>query len=304
MTDWWTVAYPGGPMVRVKGFPRVLYPPDAAAHGYPPSKDGPDVEAYKRTVSRLGRWPWQQFNRKYSDDFAHGTSGNVGQTGMAGFQRQMHIDDTGYIGTSTFNALRSARIPASLPHAGEPGMDATAVTLINQAYDLFKGHEPPPPPAESIRHAALMRAVTQIGTVEHGDNMQPYGEWYGMNGVPWCAIFATWCYEHGAADLGKDSPSFKAGSYYSYVPYIVGDARNGRNGLKTTDSPIPGDLVCYDWNWDGTHDHVGIFEAWHGADFSTVEGNTSAADYSNGGMVLRCTRNKSQQGTVFVRVAE
>ena len=36
----------------------------------------PDVVAYKRTVSRAGRWPWQPFDDSYSNAFAHGTSGD------------------------------------------------------------------------------------------------------------------------------------------------------------------------------------------------------------------------------------
>ena len=55
MNEWWESGYPGGPMVKVAGFPRPLYPPDAARYGKRPSIDGPDVEAYKRTVSRAGR---------------------------------------------------------------------------------------------------------------------------------------------------------------------------------------------------------------------------------------------------------
>ena len=152
---------------------------------------------------------------------------------------------------------------------------------------------------------ALQTAITQIGTAENppGSNLQKYGQWYGMNGVPWCAIFTSWCFEQS----GNGSPSFKAGGYYSYVPYIVSDARNALNGLKTTDTPIPGDLVCYDWDFDGTYDHVGIYEAPVSGSpglFRAVEGNTSGADNSNGGQVMRRERSRSGQGTVFVRVSE
>lgn len=301
-TSWWQLPYPGAPMVQVKGFPRPLYPPNAGS--YPSSVPGPDVQAYKRVVSRAGRWPWSaNFNQNYTTEFARGRSGNVGETGVAGVQRQQHLDATGYIGKSTFNTLRSIVIPKGLPNAGQMAMDQAAVKLVNQAYDLYGGHEPPPPPAQTKRQLALAQAITQIGTVEDppGSNNQPYGLWYGMNGVPWCAIFVSWCFESVVG-----SPSFKAGSYYSYVPYIVSDARLKLNGLQTTDSPIPGDLACYDWNWDGTYDHTGIFEAWTsaGSTFSAIEGNTSASDFSNGGQVLRCSRSVSSQGTVFVNVAE
>src|SRR3954466_8690921 len=121
MTEWYEVAYKGGPLVAVHGFPRPLYPPDANQHGKKPSSDGADVEAYKRTVSRAGRWPWQEFDDSYSNGFAHGgPGGNVGDSGVAGVQRQGDLDDTGWLGEATFNLLRSIRIPAGLPHASEP----------------------------------------------------------------------------------------------------------------------------------------------------------------------------------------
>jgi hypothetical protein len=298
MTEWWEKGYPGAEMVKVKGFPRPLYPPDAAKYGHPHSADGPDVEAYKITVSRAGRWRWQSFDRDYSDPFAHGKSGMVPETGVAGVQRQQHIDDTGWIGKTTFNCLRSIVIPEPLPHAGEMAMNSYAVSLVNEAWDRFGGHEPPPPDVRTHRQKALTAATKEIGYVEGNNNANKYGEWYGMNHQPWCAMFCTWAYE----TVG-DSGSFERGQRYAYVPYIVGDARAGRYGLTTTDAPIPGDLVCYDWNWDGEHDHVGLFDSWASSGFYAVEGNTSSADYSNGGMVMKVQRWTSGQGTVFVRVA-
>ena len=302
MTLWYEHAYAGGPMVKVAGFPRPLYPPDASAHGHDPSQDGPDVVAYKRTVSRAGRWPWQTFDDAYSNAFAHGSSGNVADTGVAGVQRQQDLDDTGWIGQKTFNTLRSIRVPTG-PHEGEMAMDAYSVDLINEAFERYGGHEPPPEPTSSLRQRSLAKAQTQLGIKESpaNSNQCKYTAWYGMVG-PWCAMFCTWCYE-----TTGDSPSFAQGNYYAYVPYIVGDARAGRRGLSTTDSPIPGDLVCYDWQWNGEYDHVGIFESWQsgsGSTFTAIEGNTSLDNNSNGGEVMRRTRRVPDQATVFVRVAE
>jgi hypothetical protein len=260
--------------------------------------------AYKRTVSRLGRWPWQTFDEGYWDDFAHGKAPKeIGTSGVAGFQYQQHIDATGWLGQKTFDALCYAVVPRDLPNGGEQAMDKTAVDLINEAWDMFQGHEKPPVPANTLRQEALKRAIAQIGTAEspRGSNKQKYGEWYGYNGVPWCAIFCTWCYETGA----RNSPAFVRGSRWAYVPYIVADARARRNGVQTTDDPIPGDLICYDWERNGEYDHVGLFEKWVGSGgFSAIEGNTSTASNSNGGQVMRRTRYKSGQGTVFVRVVE
>jgi len=303
-TDWWEKPYPGGKMVAVRGFPRPLYPPDAAP-GHKHSVDGPDVEAYKRTVSRAGRWKWQAFDQDFSNAFSHGKSGNVTDTGVAGIQRQQNMEpDTGWVGEKTFNTLRSIRIPEGLPHAGEMAMDARSVELVNAAWDMFKGKEPAPPPAQpaSAAQARLKKAVAELGTKESppNSNQCPYSQWYGMIG-PWCAMFCTWSDQTGA----KPTKSFARGSKYAYVPYIVQDARMGYNGLSITSEPKPGDLVCFDWDWNGEFDHIGLFEKWiDGDSFSAIEGNTSNSDNSNGGEVMRRTRHRYSQDTVFVRVKE
>jgi CHAP domain-containing protein len=308
MTDeWWEHGYAGGPMVKVKGFPRPLYPPDANKQGKKPSREGPDVEGYKRTVSRAGRWPWQEFDQAYSNGFAHGTSGNVVDTGVAGVQRQQHIDDTGWLGEKTFNTLRSIRVPEGKPNAGEMAMDSYAASLIDKAFDMFGGHEPSDGQG-SVRNAALTRAKSQIGVVESpaGSNNQKYGVWYGMNGVPWCAIFVSWDFVLGAQDIAKHTDTFAKGAAYSYVPYILADAAARRNGLSIITDPEPGDLVLYDWEGNGEYDHIGIFEKWTGgtSSFDAVEGNTSTSNNSNGGQVMRRSRSRGGQATTFVRVAE
>jgi hypothetical protein len=247
------------------------------------------------------------FDRSFSNGFSHGSGGNVGETGVAGVQRQQQIEDTGWVGTQTFDLFRSLLVPTG-PHKGERAMDANALNLISLAYALFQGIEPKPPSPSprTTRQKALQGAITHLGDHEtpRDSNRTKYGKWYGMDGQPWCAIFCTYCYEiHGGG-----SPSFERGSRYAYVPYIVADARNQRNGLTVTSNPVPGDLVCFDWNFDGTFDHVGLFENWvtgfASSTFSTIEGNTSNSNNSNGGEVMRRTRRVPDQGTVFVRVKE
>jgi hypothetical protein len=282
-------------------FPRPLYPPDAKP-GHTPSSDGPDVLAVKRALWRGGRWPGPAsgFDDSYSNAFSHGKpGGNVGDSGVEGFQRQMKIQATGWIGEQTANAIRSARIPDELPNSGEPLMDQTAVDLMEKAVKQFVD-------TADVRKAALDRARTQIGVKEspYGSNQTKYCDWYGMVG-PWCAMFATWCFELAAQGMGKDSPSFVRGTYYAYVPYIVSDARSGKRGLQTTGSAVPGDLVAYDWSGDGVYDHVGLFEKWTtGRAFQALEGNTAVGNDSNGGEVMRRQRDAAAQATVFVRVAE
>lgn len=96
--------------------------------------DNSDVTAYKRCVSRGGRWPWQAFDDTYSKNFANGKSGgNVGDSGVKGFQRQMGLDDDGVIGEKTFEAMRTAMVPEGLPHAGEALFDQTALNMLKDA---------------------------------------------------------------------------------------------------------------------------------------------------------------------------
>lgn len=48
-------------------------------------------------------------------------------------------------------------------------------------------------------------AINQIGHKEDppDSNKTMYGEWFGMNGVPWCAIFVSWVYAHANNPRGN-----------------------------------------------------------------------------------------------------
>lgn len=264
--------------------------------------------AYKRTICRLGRWGvWDpaSWDDGYWNDFAHGIANPKKRqtSGVSGVQWQQHIDATGWLGLNTFNALCYALVPndPAFPHAGEQAMDGKAVDLINQAFDEFQGHDEPPA-GKTLRQRALDRAIDQIGYKESppSTNNNKYGVWYGMNYQPWCAMFVSWAFENEG-----NSPGFAQGQRYSYVPYIVADAQNRRNGLSITQDPMPGDLVCYDWSYDTVFDHIGVFEKWTSlTGFQAIEGNTSTSSNSNGGEVMRRSRNTSAQKTVFVRVQE
>ena len=152
MSEWWERAYRGGPGLKLAGFPRPLHFPGQA--GYAASVDGPDVIAWKRFVSRLGRWPWQTFDDTYSSRFAQGSGPNVRDSGVAGVQRQQpELEETGAIGKAFYDFARHALIPEELPNGGEYGLDATAIELLEKAYARFGGSEPSSPAAGPLtRH--------------------------------------------------------------------------------------------------------------------------------------------------------
>lgn len=147
-------------------------------------------------------------------------------------------------------------------------------------------------PTTPLRQKALAWLSQHLGDKESPPNSNHIAwasEWYGVIG-PWCAMAVTRAY------VQVGSKTFKRGSHYAYVPYIVADARAGRNNLTITRSPQPGDLVCFDWERNGVADHIGLFEKWTRpqVEFTAVEGNTATGNDSNGGSVMRRTRNISQ----------
>jgi hypothetical protein len=131
---WYEQPYPKNPSPPSISLPRTLYPPKLDKGFF----TGDDVVAYKRAISRAGRWPWDPdgWDDGYADTFAFGSGGNVKDTGVKGFQRQSGIDQTGILGKHTFEALRTSLVPEGLSHAGEPLFDSVALNLL-------KGYKPP-----------------------------------------------------------------------------------------------------------------------------------------------------------------
>lgn len=140
-------------------------------------------------------------------------------------------------------------------------------------------------------------AIKEIGYKENplNSNKTKYGEWFGLNGVAWCAIFVSWCYSCiGKPIVGMGFKSGFAGCQ-SAVAYF-------KSKGKITTTPIAGDLVFYDWNADGRFDHVGLFEKkLNDVYFSAIEGNTSLGNNSNGGEVMRRQRSFNSH-TIFVHL--
>jgi CHAP domain len=128
-----------------------------------------------------------------------------------------------------------------------------------------------------------------------GTNRNPYGRWYGFDGVPWCAEFVSYCFGHAG-----DKKGLKTALAFQWEYWGRAHAR----GLSITSSPQPGDIVVYHWG----QGHTGIFKCWENQRLGTfwaVEGNTSSAgSQDNGGAVLVQPRNLHWAPTVFVRVGE
>jgi hypothetical protein len=130
-----------------------------------------------------------------------------------------------------------------------------------------------------------------------GSNKVVFSNWYGIIG-PWCAMFVTYCM------VSAGSKAFEKGNRWAYCPFILADAKAHRNGICIVEpkNMRAGDVVLFDWNLDGTPDHVGMTtSAMTGKTFTTIEGNTSGNNPSDGGMVARNTHDLTNVAA-FVRV--
>src|SRR5262252_560795 len=315
--DWNDAPPRGHPMEGKEPLPFPLYPPGAAPR-YTPSKKTPFAKAVKRAMAHIGAWPWDpnSWDEAWSDAAAYGVKDNPAKAGMKAVQAWSGtIDPTGNVGEKTYNFLRSVLIPQGRTHAGEPAWDSQCQALTQQALDAQQPPAPAPAPKPTIREQALQLAIKDIGVKESpaNSNMQKFGEQYGENGVAWCAIAATCWYLNAGSPVGASFQTVKQAGQndrHDFVPYVVSDARNARYGFSVTNTPMPGDVVAYNWGgpsnaseWD--FDHVGLFEAWvSGSAFTAIEGNTAYGNDSNGGEVMRRSRDVNGQGTIFIRVRE
>lgn len=107
------------------------------------------------------------------------------------------------------------------------------------------------------------------------NNYTKYGEWYGLNGQPWCDMFVSWCaYKAGELEaVGK----------YAYVPSHQNFFdKKGLYFSKGSKTPIPGDIVIFK-----NESHIGFVQYVSQGYVHTIEGNTSGGStlVDNGGGV-------------------
>lgn len=146
----------------------------------------------------------------------------------------------------------------------------------------------------------LSVALHEIGVKEHpagsndGPRVHEYQAVTGAYRAAWCASFVQWCLKQAGCAV----PAFGRSAY---VPYILSTAK--AHGMLVN-APKPGDIVCFDWERDGVADHIGfVLKVIDHRTFETVEGNTAVGNDSNGGEVMRRTRNVSEVAG-FIRLPD
>src|SRR5215217_6250015 len=127
-----------------------------------PLLSGPDVLAVQERLTSLG----------YAPGPLDGMYGVATAHAVQQFQRDHDLEADGIVGPATRAALDGDVKPA----------EGDRLTASRNG------------------KRALMEALTHLGKSEHpaGSNQTPFGRWYGVDGVPWCAIFVSYCFREGA----------------------------------------------------------------------------------------------------------
>lgn len=111
------------------------------------------------------------------------------------------------------------------------------------------------------------RVIDLANAQEANAGGHKYWSWWGyQRRVAWCQIFVSWVMAHASVPLvtyGK----------YENCQYAIGRMKEKGIWHGRGYRPKPGDIVYYDWGYDGTSDHVGIVVKVSGDVVTVREGN-------------------------------
>jgi hypothetical protein len=151
--------------------------------------------------------------------------------------------------------------------------------------------------------AIVTKAAQEVGTLEGSTRANSYGSAVGRSDsttrYAWCATFVSWVMQQTGVT------TFRSAAVGDWVDA----ARGGRYGLSVVTTPVPGDLVAFDWDGNGDYAypnrHIGIVEKapTSTGSFGTIEGNTTKPGDGSVQGVFRKTRStKATATTLFIRV--
>ena len=115
-------------------------------------------------------------------------------------------------------------------------------------------------------------AKSQLGN----EGGQKFWSWWGFTErQEWCACFVSWCADQAGLIQSGAVPKFSV-------------CTDGKNWFQNQgrwqgagSMPSPGAIIFFDWEHDGTCDHVGIVERCDGTTVHTIEGNSGDAVKQN-----------------------
>lgn len=111
--------------------------------------------------------------------------------------------------------------------------------------------------------------IVEIAKQEVGNfGGEPYWDWYGFSyHIEWCAAFVSWCYN----EAGQNGPFFVACNSEG----IYWFKKVGQWAEPDYRDIAPGDAIFFDWDLNGSANHVGLVIGTDGEKVYTIEGNRS-----------------------------
>ena len=137
----------------------------------------------------------------------------------------------------------------------------------------------------------LAIAAREIGYCRDKSGHNTFGEWFGLDYQPYCMEFVQWVYHQAGLDLPYKTASCGAllRWYKEHQPECV------------TGNPIPGCIVIFDFPSTAYDtDHTGLFVKVSDNKITTIDGNTSGGNDSNGGWVQQRTRKLSYANPTYI----
>ena len=133
----------------------------------------------------------------------------------------------------------------------------------------------------------LELARGELGVTEfpRGSNKVKYNTEYGGAPKAWCCVFLWWLFREAGASM-----IFFNGAKTAYAPALL--TYHKKMGQGVSGDYKPGDVIFFDFNGNGTADHVGLCESWDGTYITSIDGNTGEGNEANGGAVMRRRRHK------------
>lgn len=126
----------------------------------------------------------------------------------------------------------------------------------------------------SIIEVAKSYLGTAEGSAQHKEiidlyNKARYADAYQMTmNDPWCCAFVVACFK--ACDMAGIIPGYAA---CDQMIHVFKQWNKFQSGKAYT--PQKGDIIFYDWNGDGSSDHVGIVVSVGFGELAAIEGNKS-----------------------------
>ena len=158
----------------------------------------------------------------------------------------------------------------------------------------------------TLQQRAATAMELMVGPLEvWGNNLGPYVQQIQRLGSELAP--GAWAYRSAG---WKSWAAFVKSHHEAWVPAWVEAARAGRYGMSIVSgrSARRGDAICFDWQADQTHDHIGLVRSRPNLatlNVKTVEGNTSpgtAGSQDDGGGLWLRTRNAASP-QVIIRIA-